>query len=110
MLIRITLMENICITGTAPRNSSPPKIKITSLDNRHKPDVYKRQTSPFNNIAPGAQDNSNTEVMSNLRSLNYIVDKNGCIDFPGIGKIDVKGMTTMPVSYTNLWIQNRESL
>lgn len=52
-------------------------------------------TTQFNNIAPGAQDNSNTEVMSNLRSLNYIVDKNGCIDFPGIGKIDVKGMTTM---------------
>lgn len=49
----------------------------------------------FNTIAPSHLTKDNTEVTSTARSLNYIVNKNGCIDFPGLGEIKVEGMTTI---------------
>lgn len=49
----------------------------------------------FNNIAPSNMNNEMTDVTSTARSLNYIVDKEGYIDFSGIGNIKVAGMTTM---------------
>ncbi|MBD5266771.1 MAG: polysaccharide export protein [Bacteroides sp.] len=49
----------------------------------------------FNNIAPSRMEKEMTDVTTTARSLNYIVDKAGCIDFPVLGEIKVEGMTTM---------------
>lgn len=52
-------------------------------------------TRQFNNIAPSSVATESTDVTSTARSLNYIVDKEGYIDFSGIGRIKVEGMTTI---------------
>ncbi len=49
----------------------------------------------FNNIAPSRMEMEMTDVTTTARSLNYIVDKEGYIYFPGLGEIKVEGMTTM---------------
>ncbi len=51
-------------------------------------------TSQFNIIAPSIRPIADTDVTSTTRALSYIVDKDGVIDFPGLGAIYVQGMTT----------------
>ncbi len=57
--------------------------------------VVPEASAQFNSVAPVAKDWNNTEMTSTARALTYIVNKKGCIDFPGIGEIKVQGMTTL---------------
>lgn len=82
-------------SGTLP--SSDYQIKIEPEDELSiwVSSVVPEASAQFNNVAPVAKSSDNTETTSTVRALNYIVNRNGCIDFPGIGEIKVQGMTTM---------------
>lgn len=52
-------------------------------------------SAQFNATMPPEANKSELENRGTTRVLTYIVDKEGNIDFPGIGRIHVAGMTTM---------------
>lgn len=54
-------------------------------------------TAHFNLPATDLVKSTDTEITSNQKLSTYIVDKNGDIDFPSLGKIHVAGMTTQQV-------------
>lgn len=52
-------------------------------------------SAQFNSMMPLQSGNSKTEITGTPHIMTYKVDRNGNIDFPGIGTIHVAGMTTM---------------
>lgn len=68
--------------------SFEPRIKVDDLLSIHISTYDMKATAPFN-LTKGEG--------LNYQEVDYVVDKEGNIDFPVIGKIQVKGLTTSEV-------------
>ncbi|MCM1092819.1 MAG: polysaccharide biosynthesis/export family protein [Lachnospiraceae bacterium] len=93
----LAYFKDLQVTESGKLPSSDYQIKIEPEDELTiwVSSIVPEASAQFNSVAPVAKQSDNTEMTSTVRALNYIVNKNGSIDFPGIGEIKVQGMTTM---------------
>ena len=71
------------------KNSFTPKFKVDDLVSIHVSTLDPEASAPFN-LLRGASEGS---VRGNVEQVDYLVDEQGEIDFPVIGKIKIAGLS-----------------
>ena len=85
-------IEGMPLTETLDATVAPyDELRIYVLSNTGKDDELLK---PFNSLQSMGQGGGN------VRYMGYLVDGNGCIDFPVLGKLHVEGLTRMQVQDT----------
>lgn len=92
-LVYFSNLQDSSTFTTAIQNNIEPKIQANDLLGITVNSLSAESNSLFNNSAPQAA--SNTVIVDPATKLNegYLVDKNGYVNFPAIGKIKLGGLT-----------------
>ena len=79
---------------TPVKNYSAPKIQADDILSITVSSLSPESNVLFNNVLlPASTSSANAQVVANRIDEGYLVDKNGSINFPVIGKINLTGLT-----------------
>ncbi len=74
-------------------NAFSPKFKVDDLISIHVSTLNPEASAPFNLVVGVTQDASANPGIGGGQQVSYLVDKDGEIDFPVLGKVKVEGLS-----------------
>ncbi|AWX45814.1 hypothetical protein HME9304_02844 [Flagellimonas maritima] len=74
-------------------NAFSPKFKVDDLISIHVSTLNPEASAPFNLVVGVSQDAGSNPGIGGGQQVSYLVDKDGEIDFPVLGKVKVEGLS-----------------